>query len=491
MKSKLSYTFILLALSLPACNDWLDIRPQTEISAKEMFTTEDGFKDALTACYIKLNSSDLYGRRLIVTDIEWLANHWTGNNLDVTVIKNFDYESAYAQNTFTTIYGGLYNTIVQANILLENLLASEEVISKSSLRAVIEAEALSIRAFCHFEVLRLFGQVPQNARQQVSLPYAGTVSIAAVPYYAFDDFLSRVLRDLEAAEKLLEGHDPILDYTYEQLNNFADASSSVTLDDPFLGYRRFRFNYYAVKALQARVYLYTGQRGKAYTTAKGLIDARDEAGNKVLSLAGSNDFNERYYALPSECILALSNFKLTDIQNLFIAAYPTLYLTMDQFTNDLFAGQSTSVNNRATNVWNTSTAYIGGSIRPTIRKYEQPDASESVTSNVLATRRQVVPLIRLSELYLIAMETSTDIAEVNALYTEYMQARNVVAATLTEAQVMDEIVKEYRREFFGEGQMFYTYKRLGTTRMLWKTDRDVTEIDYVVPLPTSEFNANN
>jgi hypothetical protein len=461
-----------------------------------MFKDESGFKDALTACYIKLNGNDLYGERLIVTTVEFLANHWprsTGSSSWASIypeefaFKIFDYESAYAQSGIAAIYGGLYNVIAQANTVLDNLAKNGEVIQKKSTRGIIEAEALAIRAFCHFEVLRLFGQVPQDAQKLVSLPYAEWVSLVAIPYYSFDDFVALILRDWEAAEKLLEEHDPLLEYTYDQLDT-PSAGNGVTLDDPFLGYRRFRFNYYAVKALQARLYLYTGQREKAYTVARGLIDAG------ILSLAGANDFNRHYYALPSECILALHNFTLSGLHDRLLMAGNTsqLYLTMSQFTDDLFAGQSTSVNNRATSAWNTTTSAPNStSIFPTLRKYEQPGTSESVTSDVLATRRQVIPLVRLSEIYLIAMETSHDLAEVNALYTEYMQARNVVAYTLTEAQVMDEIIREYRREFFGEGQMFYTYKRLGITRMLWKTDRDVTETDYVIPLPLSELNTNN
>lgn len=38
-----------------------------------------------------------------------------------------------------------------------------------------------------------------------------------------------------------------------------------------------------------------------------------------------------------------------------------------------------------------------------------------------------------------------------------------------------EILNEYRREFWGEGQMFYAYKRLGVKEMMWKTDREVEE----------------
>jgi hypothetical protein len=407
-------------------------------------------------------------------------------------LKNFEHESDYARATFSAIYLGLYNVIAQANTVLENLAASGEIVRRESLRGIIEAEALAIRGFCHFEILRLFGQVPRDAQKQVSLPYAERVSLVLIPYYTFDDFIARILRDWESAGRLLEQHDPILEYTYEQLNDFSTTGSEVALDDPFLGYRRFRFNYYAVKALEARLYLYAGQREKAYTVAKTLIDARDKAGNKVISLAGTNDFTLRYYALPSECLLALNNFQISNLQSLYFSANnPQLYMSTTRFTNDIFAGQSTAVNNRATSAWNPTAVSAGGTQRPTLRKYEQPATNEIVASSLLATQRQVVPLVRLSEIYLIAMETATDLAEVNALYTEYMQARNVIVGTLTAGQVMDEITREYRREFFGEGQMFYMYKRLGVKTMLWKDDRDVTENDYVIPLPRTEYDTNN
>jgi hypothetical protein len=474
------YTLLLSLLTFSSCNDWLEVRPRTEVAADELFADEAGFKDALTSCYLKLNSTPLYGEYLIVSTIEYLAQHWT---VFRPTYRDFQYDATGMPEVFASIYGAQYNVITQANTVLDNLSSRGDVVEKEALREVIKAEALAIRGFCHFEILRLFGQVPRGATRLVSLPYAETVGLDPIPYYAYDDFLARVLRDWEAAEELLEKYDPILQYSYEQLNTPGD---DVTLEDDFLGFRRFRFNYYAVRALKARLYLYAGQREKAYALAKELIDARDPAGNKVLSLAGANDLNRQYYALPSECFLALHNLQLTTLVEEMLNL-PT-YLTTSMF-NDLFAGQSTSVNNRATIVWNaTYMPSSGSAFYPILRKYNQPGTADAVTATVLATQRQVVPLIRLSEIYLIAMETSPDLAEVNALYEEYMQARNVMAPTLTGAQVAGEILNEYRREFFGEGQMFYTYKRLGATRMLWKTDRDVTEVDYVVPLPASEYD---
>jgi hypothetical protein len=474
---------VALPLLLASCNDWLDVRPRTEVTADELFKDEAGFKEALTSCYLKLNGNNLYGRDLIVTIIEFLAQHWTSAQPGY---RNYMYEAADVQAAFAAIYAAQYNVIAQANTVLEHLAAEGHAIKTPGAREIIEAEALAIRAFCHFEVLRLFGQVPRDAALPVALPYAERVGLDPVTFLGHDEFLARVLRDFDAAETLLAGHDPLVTYNYEQLDNFTVAGSGVELKDTYFGYRRFRFNYHAVKALKARLYLYTGQRERAYALAKEVIDARDAAGNKVVTLAGAEDLNRQYYALPSECLLALHNLRLGVLQDTYFASM--LYLTPAMFANDLFAGQSTSVNNRATIVWDaTHSVGSSGTIYPTLRKYNQPGSSETLTATILATRRQVVPLVRLSEMYLIAMETSTDMNEVNALYAEYMQARNVMAVTLTEANRMTEIVNEYRREFFGEGQMFYTYKRLGATRMLWGA-RDVTERDYVAPLPLTEYD---
>ena len=37
--------------------------------------------------------------------------------------------------------------------------------------------------------------------------------------------------------------------------------------------------------------------------------------------------------------------------------------------------------------------------------------------------------------------------------------------------------------------MFYTYKRLNSTSMLWR-DEPVGESEYILPLPTTEYNPN-
>ena len=88
------------------------------------------------------------------------------------------------------------------------------------------------------------------------------------------------------------------------------------------------------------------------------------------------------------------------------------------------------------------------------------------------------------------META-ELTEANKLYKSYMAEKNALITTdMAREELNAEILNEYRREFWGEGQMFYAYKRLGVKEMMWKTDRKVEEKDYIVPLPTTESGSN-
>ena len=92
-------------------------------------------------------------------------------------------------------------------------------------------------------------------------------------------------------------------------------------------------------------------------------------------------------------------------------------------------------------------------------------------------------------MYLIAMETSNSLDEVHSLYATYMKDREYTLYTPFDSldDVRKEMVNEYQREFIGEGQMFYVYKRLDAEKMKWN-DKEMTDDDYILPLPSSEYN---
>ena len=46
------------------CDNWLDVKPETEVNEDDMFSTEQGFMDALYGVYVNMGKSDVYGGTL-------------------------------------------------------------------------------------------------------------------------------------------------------------------------------------------------------------------------------------------------------------------------------------------------------------------------------------------------------------------------------------------------------------------------------------------
>lgn len=109
----------------------------------------------------------------------------------------------------------------------------------------------------------------------MELPYSETTSIDEMPaYYSFDDYVVKLESDLSKAESLLKDNDPLFQYTFSELN----SANGNELSDSYMYYRQSRMNYWAVKAIQARMYLYLGKKDKAYTLAKEIIEAKGADG---------------------------------------------------------------------------------------------------------------------------------------------------------------------------------------------------------------------
>ena len=340
MEKIIMYILTALTLSFYSCSEWLDVQPKEEMGVEDMFSSEAGFKDGLTACYIKLYSDNLYGKKLTLSTIEHLAQHWKLPELyneDVKSLKNFDYASESVETELEPIYSEMYNVIAQANSILNKFDDYGGSIRSGNLQNLIKGELLAIRAFCHSEILRLFGQVPNHATIQVSLPYVEEVTIGSLPFYDFNTFLEKVFQDIHEAETLLKGIEPMNQYTYAQLDNMELASQ---LEDEFFLCRRFRFNYYALRALEARLQLYVGNTSEAYQLAMEVIQATTESGEPLLQLAGMPDIVFNNLALPSECLLALNKADISGVidNNLFmIILWSDKYLDSPACLNEMGA----------------------------------------------------------------------------------------------------------------------------------------------------------
>lgn len=501
---KYSYILFLIfaSMTISSCSDWLNVKPDTQVEEDDMFKSYQGYRSALTGCYMALASTNIYGEKLTMTNIESLADLWYmtdgSSHPDDYNLMNHNYTQDDAKSAIKSIYSDLFNVIVQANMIIKHIDKST-VFESEAKRKVIEGEAYALRAVCQMDVLRLFGQMPQNATKQVSLPYSESSSINDMPaYYAYNDYVKKLQADFDMALSLLKDNDPIFNSSFYDL-----SYPSSTTDDTYTYYRQFRLNYWAVMGMQARLALYLGDTTKAHDLAMSIINAKGSDGNAVRTLSGVSDLTAGFYNLPSECLFSLSKYNILSYTSSYFLGNGTsneslnkhYCISNNMFTN-IFQGTNISSNNRYLYVWNNQAKTSTGVQYPTITKYYYTTTTSSSSTSNAMLKNQVIPMLRMSEIYLIALETTTDLTEANSLYKTYMESQNELItadkfASLDEVKTI--ITSLYLREFYGEGIMFYTHKRMGTNSLQknYSEKEEMSESQYIIPLPDTEYDPAN
>lgn len=92
-------------------------------------------------------------------------------------------------------------------------------------------------------------------------------------------------------------------------------------------------------------------------------------------------------------------------------------------------------------------------------KYMAVDDTEGPDDNKVSQGyTYIVPLMRISEMYLTVAECTGDVVEAYNCIDKVRAARGVGGADQA-LEVMTHVEAEFRREFIGEGQLFWFYKR--------------------------------
>ena len=479
MKKNVLIIGLVLLLGTMGCSDWLDVKPRTEIEQEVMFSSEDGFKTALNGVYILLADASLYGKNTSMYLPEYLAQNWVSNNELTEKLLVYDYTYSGVESLIDAIWSKYYTAIANLNNVISNVRNTSVHFSHGN-DSIVRGEALGLRGFLHFEVLKWFGPVPQGAdMNRLSIPYVEEMGkepekLKSLPY---QDVLEYIIRDLNEAEKYLKA-DPILKGSIEDLNNPGAATVTYVPGDDWHYYRQRRVNYYAVKAAQARYYLWIGDKEQAAACAKEVIEALNPNGSAKFRLTDETDYSGTYAntIMQNEHLFGVINSSLQNIvQSLFKNSGALFSQTKEKIDIAYETGISPD-DIRYKYYWVEKEEE--GEKTHHFQKYIGTDDIES---------SDLVPLLRLSEMYLILMEC-LDPSEALIYFKEYRLSRGMNSSVegTFEGAVRDRLESEYRKEFYGEGQLFFFYKRLGYTRFTWPTAMEMAPESYVVPIPQSQ-----
>lgn len=197
MKIKAYILSSLLAVLAWSCDDFLDLEPISEETSATAYDSYNDIEAALTGTYESFQSDAYVWNNILFSDVR-SDNHYAGG--DNTEIYEMDYLTISATNTkVLQSWSNIYNAILKANIVLENVDGVDDVLLTEERREQIRGEAYFLRAYHYYNLVNLFGGVPL-----ILEPTTSTESDDVnVPRSTATAVFDQILTDLDLAVELL------------------------------------------------------------------------------------------------------------------------------------------------------------------------------------------------------------------------------------------------------------------------------------------------
>jgi hypothetical protein len=499
----------LFALIAAGCNKWLDgALPKDKNLDDQQFSTERGINSVMNGIYRSMSSENLYGGKLTMTDVELLAHYYYYDaNLGVfpefTYFHNIStYRTDELRGAFTSAWRESYALIFRINAFIDNLSPRDSAVISRARKNVLLGEARALRAFLHFDLFRLFAPTLSDDEPARAIPYNRSPEV--IPHEALqsDKFFDLLMDDIDAAVSLL-GNDPVITEGIKH-TSVANDAAQIEAADIFASYmRNRRMNYYAARALKARMLMYRGKPEDvraAADLAQKILDESFGAG-KTFSWTNPNRIEElknRDYIFYSEILFGIHNQNLHTSWNKWTGGSrqgSTYTVSTENLQNNIFRHDKV---NAAMSQWEDARVLhwipskTGGGNYVSI-KFEQFDYSEG------NPREYFQPLMRTAELFLIIAEARLRenlTGEAAKLIYELRGARgrqidpDENLDNLDASTVESLLETEYYKEFYGEGQSFFFLKRResGEIFNVAASGKETMALSsYAIPIPESEL----
>ena len=193
----------LSILSLASCSDWLDVKPKTTVDEEEIFSRELGFKEALTGIYIKMAATGLYGKELSYGFLDILGQRYQPSGIGTYQDELwYTFPSTKTEKYTKAVWGDMYNVIANVNNLLAYCDKKRDVFVTENYYQIIKGEALALRAFLHFDLLRMFGPVYKDNKTARRIAYRTVFSKDVKELQPSDVVADSIIADLKQAETL-------------------------------------------------------------------------------------------------------------------------------------------------------------------------------------------------------------------------------------------------------------------------------------------------
>ena len=109
-----------LLLPLGGCSNWLDVIPEDSVDEKDLFSTGEGYRNALNGVYRQMSQTSMYGQQMswgFIDVLGQLYNTQKLSNYSAYGIagKNYAYRDETVKSVIQVIWSNTYNSIANCN----------------------------------------------------------------------------------------------------------------------------------------------------------------------------------------------------------------------------------------------------------------------------------------------------------------------------------------------------------------------------------------
>lgn len=449
----------ILAASLSSCvNDWLDVAPSDGTDADAALTSSSDLDAARTGMYkaLKGNSSfvDYYGQQFFVYGDVHAGDDYQYNNIGGSNRASFyydmNYQTASEFNTSTVSWQSPYVVIGRANRIIaaaEGGKLSDAVEAKAKIEQYA-AESKVLRALAHFDLVRIYGK-PYTEDQGASLGVplvTGVLESNAKPARStVAEVYTQVVKDLTEA-----------------------ISSNALATETKPGY----VSVWGAKAILSRVYLNMGDYANALSVAEDIIKNSGAAlwtRDQYFKAWDASTPNESEFLFRLNVAGSTDNNDLNSIGNLQQRDGYKEMVATKKFVDMLTSDPKDVRNNMFLPATATKEVEAYGTNKVFLNKLRgQGGNLRNVT---------IVPIIRLSEVYLTAAECAfrnNDKTKAVEYLNDLVKNRTTTEASLATVDniTLDRILIERRKELIGEGQRYFDALRNNETITRYTSEAD-------------------
>ncbi len=446
---------LVIATFFTSCEDWLNLYPENSQTTDQYWQTKEDVEAVVAAGYVKLQDAldemfvwgEIRGNGIDISSTSADANIKAANK-----IRSMD---ILPSNTYAD-WSKMYKVINMANSVLNyapEVLDKDDSFTESQMNSFM-AEAYFQRSLAYFYLVRTFRDVPL-----ILDPYVNDDQEYRIAKSTEDVILAKLVTDLTTALPSAKEYFPETDN-----------------DNPV--YSKGRATKWAIHALLADIYLWTGDYDKCMTSCDAILSS-----GRIGLIAQDSWFTNFYPGNSNESIFEIQfDYDLSQTNDFMDWFSNDNKYTFSLYTYALFAesellgdirGDGASITSKNYRIWK----YLG--------IYEDVTATASRESN---ENDQNYIIYRLADIYLMkaeALAMSGDLQTAGE-WVAKVRARAGIEETFTapatELEMLELIMDERCRELLAEGKRWFDLLRIAKRDDYKYNDYMISQVITVIPI---------